>query len=583
MSKHNTQFIEFLVYKAIMILIYISSILQVHLGSSMPRCYKSKDRYRQYDQSSLDLAVTSVKVGDQTVNSAAGVYGVPRKTISNRLKKGQDVVTKLGGPTIFSASQELDLVKRLKYLEGRGFPLDINGLLRSAYFFALQLSRQRKLNVQIPKNWHRNRKCSRDWWFSFKRRHPTLTLRKAEGISISRAHAFNEGRIESFFSQCHTLYEELEISKFPQLIFNVDETGLSTVPNTRSKVIASRGARTVQSIQMGERGTLSTVIPVISASGDCLPPFVIFKGKAPSTDLLNSVNEHDTGIYLTATKSGYIETSIFIEFLKHFQKHRVKIDGKRCLLFLDGHSAHLSIEATEFCNEHEIELVCLPPHTSHRLQPLDTHFNKSLKSSWSQSIDVFLRSTDETSLSREQFVKQLISIWNQMKEKRGMIVDSFRYCGLYPLDRQAIKDEEFLKSNIFSSQHDQAFERPMPASPTTASNCISEPLENAAAIRHGFPSPNKAVKDTHVKEHFARVSEQLENKKLKVKLKAVKTVTEKKKQPRPSTSRGQVENECCVCNAFFTSTTDEDWLLCPSCNKWSCETCFGATLCYNCE
>lgn len=46
------------------------------------------------------------------------------KQFQTHLKRG----LKLGGPTLFSASQEFDLVKRLKYmyLEGRGFLLDIN-------------------------------------------------------------------------------------------------------------------------------------------------------------------------------------------------------------------------------------------------------------------------------------------------------------------------------------------------------------------------------------------------------------------------------------------------------------------------
>ena len=36
---------------------------------------------------------------------------------------------------------------------------------------------------------------------------------------------------------------------------------------------------------------------------------------------------------------------------------------------------HPTIEAIEYSIENIIKLVCLPPHSSHHLQRLDTHFN----------------------------------------------------------------------------------------------------------------------------------------------------------------------------------------------------------------
>ena len=41
------------------------------------------------------------------------------------------------------------------------------------------------------------------------------------------------------------------------------------------------------------------------------------------------------------------------------------------MLVTDGHSSHLSWQFISFAAEHDILLVCLPPHTSHLLQPLD--------------------------------------------------------------------------------------------------------------------------------------------------------------------------------------------------------------------
>ena len=89
------------------------------------------------------------------------------------------------------------------------------------------------------------------------------------------------------------------------------------------------------------------------------------KGKTPSDELQTEAQKH--GIFISSSKSGYIETDIFIEYLNHFQKFRTKINGKKCILILDGHSTHLSVQAIEMCQANGIEMVCLPPHSSHRI------------------------------------------------------------------------------------------------------------------------------------------------------------------------------------------------------------------------
>ena len=49
----------------------------------------------------------------------------------------------------------------------------------------------------------------------------------------------------------------------------------------------------------------------------------------------------------------------------------------------DGHVSHKSLEAIRLAKEHGITLLTLPPHTSHRLRPLDVN-NRT--SSWKRQI-----------------------------------------------------------------------------------------------------------------------------------------------------------------------------------------------------
>lgn len=41
------------------------------------------------------------------------------------------------------------------------------------------------------------------------------------------------------------------------------------------------------------------------------------------------------------------------------------------LLILDGHSSHESLAILQMASENDIHILCLPPHTTHILQPLD--------------------------------------------------------------------------------------------------------------------------------------------------------------------------------------------------------------------
>ena len=54
------------------------------------------------------------------------------------------------------------------------------------------------------------------------------------------------------------------------------------------------------------------------------------------------------------------------------------------LLLVDGRSSHIDLHISKFCRDNGIYLYCLPPHTSHALQPLDVSFFKPLKPVWSK-------------------------------------------------------------------------------------------------------------------------------------------------------------------------------------------------------
>lgn len=550
---------------------YFISISEIKVIGMVRKYKRLTSRGSTYSRE-LENAVKAVREGMPYL-TAEQSFGVPRNTI-RRHYKGR--VKAYGGETFFTADQEKALVDRTLYLSQRGFPISIDDFCRAAYAFAQKLRRRKEVG-QISQTWLSNRKASYDWLEGFRKRNPSISLRVAENLSVTRAEAFNEARIRNFFNEVAEKSEMLDIfDDYPNLVYNCDETGLSTVPNSSNKVLAVRGARTVQKVSVGERGTLTTLIPCGNASGQLIPPFLIFNGHAPV-----DVSLYPQGTKIFYTHSGYVDQTIFLLFLKHFEEHKVHVPGKRCILFLDGHTSHITVESIQFANESGIELFCLPPHSSHRLQPLDTHFNKPLKAKWSEVLSKYLKQSDKVFLNKTVFVEVFSEVWNYMTSRPDLLINGFTHCGLFPL-KNPTTSADFEKSKSFisseASPREDTTPLDVPCSSGTAT-VSSDHNSSSSAIRSVLSSPRKHSNPNHRKEHVAYVSSPT--------VLGQKMILKRKKETvRPDTVRPKKSKSihvCCVCREIWTKETIMDWFRCIECSLWACETCFASTKCATCE
>lgn len=136
-----------------------------------------------------------------------------------------------------------------------------------------------------------------------------------------------------------------------------------------------------------------TVIECISAAGDKIPPYIIFKGQNLMTSWL--LENLPDGWQFAANASGWTNNFHGMEWIKHFEastRHNLRSPTEYRLLLCDGHDSHVSADFVSFCIENRIDLVLLPPHSSHLLQPLDVGIFSPLKRAISKRILRLLRS-----------------------------------------------------------------------------------------------------------------------------------------------------------------------------------------------
>lgn len=200
----------------------------------------------------------------------------------------------------------------------------------------------------------------------------------------------------------------------------------------------------VAKISSAERGETMTIVCAMSAAGNFVPPALIFPRKRMKAELMDGAPPQSIGMI---SDSGYMNTSLFLDWLKHFEAH-VRADADHpVLLIMDNHSSHRSLEAILFCRENNIHLLTIPPHSSHRIQPLDRCYFKALKTFYATECDRWLTNNPGRNITHFQIARILGRAYERCSTMdRG--IKGFESCGIYPINENVFTDEDFLPSSV---------------------------------------------------------------------------------------------------------------------------------------
>ena len=367
----------------------------------------------------MEYALRDVTSGNLTVRRAALEHNVPKSTLHDRVS-GKVLPGAVGGaPRYLNDEEKEELVKWLEGCAEVGCAKSVREV--RAIVGAIV---GKKHNAECPV-------VSHGWWDRFRARHPHLRLRAGESLAYVRATCTNRVILDKYFDMLEDVIAKNYLDDKPGRIFNLDESGIP-LQHRPGRRIGVKGQKHVNVLTSGNKTNI-TILAYVSASGFAIPPMVIYNRKNLTPELTRG---EIPGTMYGLSTSGWIDSELFSEwFDRHFLQYAPS--ARPLLLLLDGHSSHYSPEFIHSACGNGVIVFCLPPHTTHLAQPLDSTCFHSLKLYWDQACDDYMSSNPGKSVTIYQFSELFSKAWRQAMTP-GNIVSGFRATGAFPVDRRAI-------------------------------------------------------------------------------------------------------------------------------------------------
>lgn len=220
----------------------------------------------------------------------------------------------------------------------------------------------------------------------------------------------------------------------PRRIFNADESGFP-ISIKSSKVLAPKGAKHVYQVISSDKSQI-TVMACFNAFGNYMPPLIVYPGQRFRDTLLSGFPEAIYG----HSANGWMDGELFTSFVNHFHEYVMsKNIPLPVILFVDGHSTHISLPTATFCAENGIILYCLLENATHILQACDIGLFSPMKSKWRMHLKNWQMDHLGEAFTKTHFPEVFKSVWESVTTLQNSI-SAFRRSGLFPLTPKGIDE-----------------------------------------------------------------------------------------------------------------------------------------------
>ena len=233
----------------------------------MVRHYKKKTNRPQYDQETLQTALKELKT--KSFGQVSRNMKIPKSTLRG-WQNNPHISLGSGHPTVISEKEEKLIVCALVFTAKCGFPQGRDEVKDMVQSFIKATKRESPFEDDRP---------GRDWIILFENRHKDeLNKRDPELLTTTRAKGMTKDNVSKFYKMYEDILKEFDLLDKPWALFNIDETGLRA-DNKSQMVYVGKDVKNAYQLCPPGIKTMYTVLFCISAAGEYLPPYTIYKAK----------------------------------------------------------------------------------------------------------------------------------------------------------------------------------------------------------------------------------------------------------------------------------------------------------------
>ena len=395
------------------------------------------------------------------IAATAQKYVVNRSTLSRRFNHDTNPPSvKAQNQQLLDPQQERRLVDYINELTERGIP-PTPAMVRNFAF---------NITGNMPGNSWSHRFCTR--W------NETIKCRYLKTIDFNRKNADRYESYQYFFDLLRQKLEYYRISTENQ--YNMDEKGFMIgVMNKEQRIFTKdtfQKGHTLAANQDGNREWI-TILATICADGTFLPPGILYQSKSGDiqAEWVEAATSQQHQAHVAPSETGWTSDIIAMHWLQEvfdrYTKQEATNGLKYRLLYIDGHGSHLNMNFIKWCDNNRIILAIYPPHSTHRLQPLDVSIFSPLSKAYSFQLTQHMANCQGLSkVSKKDF---LSLFWPAFEKSfsPSNIHSAFRKTGLNPLDSEPVLSRLIKPSTTTTEDQDKKADRP--ASNHSSTSAIS--------------------------------------------------------------------------------------------------------------
>ena len=338
------------------------------------------------------------------LNQIALFFGINSKDIWNQKRKLEKEIKPIGRPSIINHQQASEVINFINGRFQNRIPATINDVLNFVWD---------KYQIDIIPD------TLRKW------------INRSTAFKTVDGKPIEEERLKVSIQKISNYFDisEEAIKGVPSaLVFNLDESGFQKFADARNNTIIIPKNSDLKFYPISRNEKRATFLAAVAADGHAIKPLLILARKNVELELFLAGYTDDQAVF-AYNENGFITTDIFERYLVevfipyvNVRRSQLNYYGK-AVLTMDNCSCHTSDNIMLILEQHGIQVIFLPPHSSDQTQVCDLGLFGNMKGAQSR-----IHPSKEMSIQTQQIIR-IISAYHACCHPFA-ITSAFRRAGI---------------------------------------------------------------------------------------------------------------------------------------------------------